>query len=142
MLPSRTSANWIPPPTPNQTTPRTHTRPKHPTAATSHNMSNVNLRNITNHFMDARLVSLSSWREASRIELKDRGGPYVVLQEGYDPPDLKMIAREFILGRSGKWLALEHFYRLPVNDRREEFVFGRVADVMQMMSELPSKTVM
>jgi len=105
-------------------------------------MSNVNLRNITNHFMDARLVSLSSWREASRIELKDRGGPYVVLQEGYDPTDLKMIAREFILGRSGKWLALEHFYRLPVNDRRDEFVFGRVADVMQMMSDLPSKTVM
>ena len=105
-------------------------------------MTNPNLRNITNHFLDTRLVSLSSWREASRIEPRDRGGPYVVLQEGYDPNDMTMVGKEFILGRSGKWLALEHFYRLPVPERREEFVFGRAADVMQMMSELPPKVAM
>ena len=102
-------------------------------------MSNPYLRNITNHFQDVRLVSLASWRNANDISPRDRGGPYIVLQEGYDPQDMTMVAREFILGRSGKWLALEHFYRLPVPERREEFVFGRAAEVMEMMSRLPSK---
>lgn len=105
-------------------------------------MSNLDLRKITNHFLDVRLVSLSSWRQANEIMPRDRGGPYLVLQEGYDPDDMRMIAREFILGRSGKWLALEHFYRLPVPERREEFVFGRAAEVMQMMSELPPKVAL
>ena len=50
-----------------------------------------------------------------------------------------MIANEFVLGRSGKWLALGHFFRLPVPDRRAEFVFGTAAEVVQMMSALPSK---
>jgi hypothetical protein len=103
---------------------------------------NVDLRNITNSFQDVHLVSLSSWRQANEIMPRDRGGPYVVLQRGYDANDTKMIAREFILGRSGKWLAIEYFYRLPVPERREEFIFGRAADVMQMMSELPSKVTM
>jgi hypothetical protein len=69
-------------------------------------MSNLNLRTITNHFLDVRLVSLGSWRQANEIEPRDRGGPYVVLQEGYDPDDLRMTAKEFILGRSGIELAL------------------------------------
>jgi hypothetical protein len=105
-------------------------------------MSNPNLRNITNHFLDARLLSLSSWRQAGEFQPKDRGGPYIVLQEGYDPNDMTMTGREFILGRSGKWLALEYFYQLPVAERRDEFVFGKAAEVMQMMGELPPKVVM
>ena len=105
-------------------------------------MSNVNLRNITNSFQDVRLVSLASWKQASEIMPRDRGGPYVVLQEGYDPQDLKMRAHEFILGRSGKWLALGFFYKMPVPERRAEFVFGTVAEVMDMMGRLPSKAVL
>ena len=58
-----------------------------------------------------------------------------VMQEGYDPEDMKMIADEFVLGRSGKWLSLGHFYKMPVPDRRAEYVFGTAAEVMQMMSE-------
>jgi hypothetical protein len=46
---------------------------------------------------------------------------------------------EFVLGRSGKWLSLGHFFKMPVPDRRAEFVFGTAAEVMQMMSDLPSK---
>jgi len=76
-------------------------------------MSNLNLRSITNSFLDARLVSLASWRQAKEIVPRDHGGPYVVLPEGYDPGDPKMTPNEFILGRSGKWLALAHFYHLP-----------------------------
>jgi hypothetical protein len=105
-------------------------------------MSNPNLRNITNHFQDAHLVSLASWKRASEISPRDRNGPYVVLQEGYDPEDMRMIADEFILGRSGKWLSLGLFYKLPVAERRAEFVFGTAAEVIQMMSDLPSKVRM
>ena len=104
-------------------------------------MSKHNLRNITNSFHDVRLVSLSSWRQANEITPRDRGGPYVVLQEGYDPQDMKMIAEEFVLGRSGKWLSLGHFFKMHVPERRAEFVFGTAAEVMQVMGDLPSKAV-
>ena len=102
-------------------------------------MSNINLRNITNSFHDVRLASLKSWKRANEIIPRDRGGPYVVLQEGYDPEDLTMTANEFVLGRSGKWLSLAYFFRMPVPERRAEFVFGTAAEVMQMMRDLPSK---
>jgi hypothetical protein len=102
-------------------------------------MSNIHLRNITNNFLDARLASLKSWRAAHEIVPRDKGGPYVVLQEGFDPEDLTMTPDEFVLGRSGKWLSLGHFFKMPVPDRRGEFVFGTAAEVMQMMSNLPSK---
>lgn len=105
-------------------------------------MSNIDLRNITNSFQDVRLVSLASWRQAAEITPRDRNGPYVVLQEGFDPDDLTLTADEFILGRSGKWLSLGHFYRMPVPERRSEFVFGTAAEVIQMMRDLPSKTML
>jgi hypothetical protein len=100
---------------------------------------NLNLRNITNHYQDVKLVSLSKWRQANEIVPRDRNGPYVVLQEGYDPLDTRMIAEEFVLGRSGKWLSLGHFYHMPVTDRRAEFVFGTVAEVIRLMNDLPSQ---
>ncbi len=102
-------------------------------------MSNLNLRSITNSFLDVRLVSLASWRQANEITPRDKGGPCVVLQEGYDPADLKVVADEFVLGRAGKWLSLRHFYKLPVAEPREEFISGQVSEVMQMMGNLPSK---
>src|SRR6185369_17513801 len=104
-------------------------------------MANMNLRNITNDFQDVRLASLASWRQANEFNPRDRGGPYVVLQEGYDPDDTKVIADEFVLGRSGKWLSIGLFYRLPVPERRAEFIFGTAAEVMQMMQNLPPKVV-
>jgi len=104
-------------------------------------MSNMNLRNITNSFLDVRLVSLASWRQANEIMPRDRGGPYVVLQEGYDPEDPKVIAEEFVLGRSGEWLSLGLFYKMPVPERRAEFIFGTAAEIMQMMEKLTPKPV-
>lgn len=104
-------------------------------------MPNLNLRNITNSFLDVRLVSLASWKQASEFTPRDRGGPYVVLQEGYDPEDPKVIADEFVLGRSGKWLSLGLFYKLPIPERRAEFIFGTAGEVIQMMEKLPSKAV-
>ena len=105
-------------------------------------MSNLNLRSITNSFLDVRLVSLSSWRQANEITPRDRGGPYVVMQEGYDPQNAKPSADEYVLGRSGKWLSLALFFKMPVDDRRTEFVFGTAAEVMVMMQNLPSKAVL
>lgn len=104
-------------------------------------MPDINLRNITNSFLDVRLASLSSWKHANEITPRDRGGPYVVLQEGYDPDDPKVVPDEFVLGRSGKWLSLGIFYKLPVPERRAEFVFGTAAEVMSMMQNLPPKAV-
>ena len=104
-------------------------------------MSNLNLRNITNNFQDVRLVSLASWRQANEFTPRDRGGPYVVLQEGYDPQDPKVIADEFVLGRSGQWISVGIFYRLSVPERRAEFIFGTAAEVMEMMGNLPPKVV-
>lgn len=102
-------------------------------------MANVNLRNITNSFLDVRLASLASWKQASEISPRDHGGPYVVLQEGYDPEDPKVTADEFVLGRSGKWISLGLFYKLPVPDRRAEYIFGTAAEVIQLMRDLPPK---
>ena len=102
-------------------------------------MSNIYLHNLTNHYADVRLISLSTWRQASEFTQRDHNGPYVVLQEGYDPEDMKMIAEEFVLGRSGKWLSLGHFFRLPVPERRAEFIFSNMAEVIQLMRNLPSK---
>jgi len=102
-------------------------------------MSNANLRSITNNFMDARLLSLASWRLVSDILPRDRGGPYAVMQDGYDPEDPKMEPEEFILSRSGKWLPFRYLFLLPIPKRRTEFVFATAAEVMRLMYDLPSK---
>jgi hypothetical protein len=102
-------------------------------------MANVNLRNITNSFLDVRLASLASWKQANEISPRDRSGPYVVLQDGYDPEDPKVVPDEFVLGRSGKWISLSLFYRLPVPERRAEFIFGTAAEVIDLMRDLPPK---
>lgn len=100
---------------------------------------NANLRNITNNFHDVRLASLAFWRRANEIYPRDHGGPYVVLQEGYDPEDMQLRPNEFILGKSGKWLALGYFYQMSIPQRRAEFVFGTAAEVMRVMQDLPAK---
>ncbi|MFO1460666.1 MAG: hypothetical protein U1G08_14830 [Verrucomicrobiota bacterium] len=102
-------------------------------------MSDLDLRNITNNFKDVQLASLAAWKDAATVEPRDRGGPYVVLQTGFDPEDPKFTPDEFILGRSGKWLPLAHFYRLPVPERRAEFVFGTAGEVMALLGSLLPK---
>jgi hypothetical protein len=102
-------------------------------------MSDLNLRTITNSFQDVQLASLASWKQANEFNPRDHGGPYVVLQAGFDPEDPKVIPDEFVLGRSGKWLSLSYFYKMPTAERRAEFVFGTAAEVMQIMGNLPPK---
>lgn len=102
-------------------------------------MSDQYARAITNSFQDVRLVSLASWSKASEIIPRDQNGPYVVTQEGCDPTDMTMCPDEFILGRSGKWLSLAYFYKLPIPERRLEFVFGTAGEVMKVLADLPGK---
>ncbi len=104
-------------------------------------MKPEHLRALTNNFQDVRLISLRNWKVAAEIEPRDVGGPYVVLQEGYDPQDLQMRGDEFLLGRSGQWLSTGLFLKLPVELRRAEFVFGTAAEVMKALETLPGRAL-
>lgn len=101
-------------------------------------MDESNVRAITNSFQDVRLVSLKDWRKAEEIEPRDQGGPYMVVQEGYDPLDAKARSDEFVLGRHGKWVCLGIYFRLPGEVRRREYVFGTAAEVISILESLPS----
>jgi hypothetical protein len=97
------------------------------------------LRSITNHFLDLRLISLSSWPLAAQISPRDAGGPYVVAQAGYDPADPTVRFDEFVLSRSGRWLSVGAYLQLPESLRRAEFVFGTASEVMELLQKLPTK---
>jgi len=102
-------------------------------------MDQSTLRSITNDYQDVRLVSLKGWKRANEISPRDTGGPYVVLQEGYDPEDPKMDYDEFLLGKSCEWISIGVFFRLPADLRVQEFVFGTAAEVMGLMENLTGK---
>lgn len=94
---------------------------------------------LSNHFSACRLISLAKHRDASQFAARDAHGPYIVMQHGYAPGDATMQAADFLLGRSGAWLGTHWFIRMPVKERREEFIFATMAEVMAMMEELTSK---
>ena len=104
-------------------------------------MSAQDLRALTNHFMDFHLVSLRSWRSAWEVVPRDDGGPYMVVQAGYDPEDLRLRPDEFVLGRSGKWMPVGVMLKLPGEMRRREVVFGLVSELMQLIDGLPRQAV-
>ncbi|MCW1922387.1 hypothetical protein OKA05_07465 [Luteolibacter arcticus] len=84
----------------------------------------------------ARLISLAKLAMAAEVDPRDTHGPYVIMQTGYVPGDLTMNAADYLLGRSGSWLAFHWFIRLPVPERRAEFVFGTVTEVMVLLEDL------
>ena len=94
---------------------------------------------LSNHFSACRLVSLAKLKAASQIIPRDTNGPYLIMQHGYEPGDASMRAGDYLLGRSGAWLGTHWFIRLPVPERRKEFIFGTVAEVMELMESLTSK---
>ncbi len=96
-----------------------------------------NLHPISNSYQDSRLISLKSWKRANEISPRDQGGPYMISQEGYDPADLMSRPDEFLLGRTGKWTSIGIFFKLPVDVRRAEYVFGTAAEVMSLLDSLP-----
>ena len=94
---------------------------------------------LSNHFSPCRLVSLAKLKAASQIIPRDTNGPYLIMQHGYEPGDASMRAGDYLLGRSGAWLGTHWFIRMPVPERRKEFIFGTVAEVMELMGNLTSK---
>lgn len=94
---------------------------------------------LSNHFTACRLISLAKHRLAAEIVPRDTHGPYIVMQHGYAPGDATMKSADYILGRSGAWLGTHWFIRMPVAERRKEFIFGTMAEVMEMMENLTSK---
>jgi len=91
---------------------------------------------LSNHFSACRLISFAKVKMASAFPGRDTNGPYAILQQAYDPADPAMRPAEFLLGRSGAWLATHWFLRLPVDERRKEFIFATVGEVMELMQEL------
>jgi hypothetical protein len=91
---------------------------------------------LSNHFSDCRLISLSKHKLAAEFPGRDSHGPYVIMQEGYAPGDPAQRPAEFLLGRSGAWLANYWFIRMPVPERRKEFLFATKGEVIALMEEL------
>ncbi|WP_035609050.1 hypothetical protein [Haloferula sp. BvORR071] len=91
---------------------------------------------LTNNLEATRLISLMKLRVAEEINPRDQHGPYILLQTGHAPGDLSMKAADYLLGRSGEWIALHWFLRMPVQQRREEFVFGTMTEVVTLMEDL------
>lgn len=91
---------------------------------------------LSNNFSSVQLLSLKNIKLANEIPGRDHGGPYVVMQHGCDPEDQTFTAEDFILGKSGAWLATKWFVRLPVADRRAEFVFATCAEVITLLESL------
>jgi hypothetical protein len=91
---------------------------------------------LSNHFSACRLISLAKLKVASEIPGRDANGPYLIAQEGYDPADISMRKAEYLLGRSGEWLAVHWFFRMPVPERRREFLFATAAEAMELMQDL------
>jgi hypothetical protein len=99
-------------------------------------MASSNLHALSNNYEDVRLVSLKSWKRANEISPRDSSGPYTVMQEGYDPQDAKSERDEFLLGKSGEWVSVGVFYKLPTELRRQEFIFGTAAEVIGLLETL------
>lgn len=99
----------------------------------------MSTQRLTNHFSACRLISLSKLKASAEFPGRDNNGPYIIAQEGYAPGDPAMRCGEYLLGRSGAWLGTHWFVRMPVPERRKEFLFGTVAEVMALMEELPSE---
>lgn len=101
-----------------------------------HTPSAMSAQRLTNHFSACRLISLAKLKAAAEVPGRDANGPYLIAQEGYDPADLTMRPGEYLLGRSGAWLGTHWFVRMPVPERRREFLFATVGEVMELMEDL------
>jgi hypothetical protein len=102
-------------------------------------MSSENARNLSNDFQDVRLLSLHTWPDAPALRDSGGHGPYVVMQKAIDPEDLRATVEDFILGKSGRWLPLYLFQKLPQDLRREQFIFAAAAEVIEVLQGLTGK---
>ena len=96
-------------------------------------------RILSNDYQDVRLFSLHTWRDAASLQASPGYGPYVVMQTAIDPDNLRSIVEDFILARTGRWLPMDHFRRLPQETRRELFVYSAASEVIEVLRGLLGK---
>lgn len=96
-------------------------------------------RTLSNDYQDVRLFSLHTWRDAASLQASPGHGPYVVMQTAIDPDNLRTVVEDFILGRTGRWLPMDHFRQLPQETRRELFVFSAASEVIEVLRGLLGK---
>lgn len=99
-------------------------------------MNPVRFQRLTNHYSASRIVSLAKLKMAVEIQPRDTRGPYLIYQQGYDPHDMAMRPAEFVLGRSGAWIPTHWFFRIPIEERRREYIFGTVSEILALMEQL------
>lgn len=87
------------------------------------------MRQLTNNYRDCTLIN---------IEPSTPGGPYVVVQEAFDPEDPQMRNALFMLQHDGTWIEEIARTELP-DEERFEVVFETLNDVMQAFQAMPDK---
>jgi len=105
-------------------------------------MSNPNLRNITNHFLDAIWSASHRGTERMKSHHAIATGPMSSCRKvtTLETCECSPMNSSWVDQANGCLSACSN--KLPVPERRAEFVFGTAAEVIQMMSDLPSKVVM
>lgn len=84
------------------------------------------MKQLTNSYTDCRLINL---------EPATPKGPYVVVQEGYDPEDPTMRSALFLLKKSGTWIDEIAHFAVP-DETAFDIIFEDVKDVMTLLGGL------
>lgn len=84
---------------------------------------------LTNNYRDCTLI---------KVEPQNPGGPYVVVQEAFDPEDPQMRSALFLLQHDGTWIEEIARTELP-DEERFEVVFETLDEVMKAFEAMPDK---
>lgn len=92
---------------------------------------------IINEIQRYRLLNLSKVPPPAGLPPpRSKRGPFVVLQRGAMPGDMKCKPLDFILTREELWLPLFAFFRLPEQERHDLCVFQTAVEVIQHLQNL------
>ena len=88
-------------------------------------------KTITNEFSDFHILEVSK-----TTHHPERRGPYMVIQTGKAPDDLKMKECTFALTKSGTWMHCYVFFVLSKEFRRKTAVFKSIDEAMSVVRNL------
>jgi hypothetical protein len=81
-------------------------------------------RPLSNDASAARLISLIKLEMAIEIGPHDSQGPYVILQTGYAPGDLRMNAADYLLGLPARTTCSDYLLGLPARTTCSDYLLG------------------
>jgi hypothetical protein len=99
-------------------------------------------RTITNDWQDFHLLNLAQIAAVASLASVPGHGPFLILQTGCAPGDVKFRELDFFLTKENTWLPLLAFSRLPIGQRRALCMFGTVAEVMGQLETLTGKVIL